>query len=62
MIVTVYLDWTEGYDPKFAAAFARPIAVPPATDRWRIDIDVSTGEVSARKATVEECGNLLGFT
>jgi hypothetical protein len=65
MTVTMYLDWGEGYDPRWANAYAKPIALSTEVKgavRWRIDLDTETGEVTARKATVEECGNLLDPT
>jgi hypothetical protein len=60
MVITLYLDWADGYDPRYAGAVAMRLPLitseeVPAT-RWRIDLDTITGEVTARHATVEERG------
>lgn len=55
MIVTIYLDWGDNYMPELAAAFASPATpVLEGSRRWRIDLNVETGEVKARLASTEE--------
>ena len=56
MKVSLYLDWAEGFDPAWAAAFSNPIPLTGdvPVKHWLIDFDVHTGEVSAREITLEE--------
>jgi len=56
-VVVLYLDWGEGYDTQYACAVGEPtVAALEGTTRWRISLNIVTGEVTARRATVEEQG------